>query len=278
MPSVKRKPAQARKPTLSPTRIAVYLECAVKYRYEYIDKIGRFYRRARAGYSFGSTLHQVLQQFHEGGEAHSAGEMLAEVDRRWIGAGYESAEQEKVARESGRRIVAAYHDASRARTALQVETFATEKTISCDMGRFKLTGRVDRIDRHADGRLEIVDYKSGRMTTSPEEVLDSLAMSCYQLILGKMYPGIRVTAALYCLQTGESASAELHGEQLLQFERDILRLGDEILDTDYAALRPVPVPACPTCDFLPRCERHWRESSTSDSWAPADPTHSECGL
>ena len=47
-----------------------------------------------------------------------------------------------------------------------METIATEKTISCDMGRFKLSGRVDRIDRHADGRLEIIDYKSGRWDTS----------------------------------------------------------------------------------------------------------------
>src|ERR1041385_6846512 len=86
---------QPRKPTLSPTRIATFLECAVKYRYIYQDKLGRFYLRARAGYSFGSTLHHVLQQFHEQGATHSAEEMTAQMEERWIGAGYETAEQEQ---------------------------------------------------------------------------------------------------------------------------------------------------------------------------------------
>src|ERR1051326_5794339 len=146
-----------RKPTLSPSRIAIYLECAVKYRYIYLDKIGRFYLRSRAGYSFGSTLHHVLQQFHEQGATHTPAEMADEMERRWIPAGYESAEQEEQHREAGRTIVEAYHSAHQERSTREVVTVATEKTISCDLGRFKLTGRVDRIDLHADGRLEVID-------------------------------------------------------------------------------------------------------------------------
>ena len=155
-----------RKPTLSPTRINTYLECAVKYKYIYQDKIGRFYTKARAGYSFGSTLHNVLQDFHEQGAAHTPEEMVEELQQKWIGAGYESQEQEQAQREAGQQIVQAYHAAHQERVQAQVETIATEKTLSCDMGRFKLSGRVDRIDRHADGRLEIIDYKSGRWDTS----------------------------------------------------------------------------------------------------------------
>lgn len=267
-----------RKPTLSPTRIGIYLECAVKYRYVYVDKIGRFYTRARAGFSFGSTLHRVLQQFHDTGESHSAEQMAEEVEQRWIAAGYETAEQEQEYRDAGRRVVEAYHEAHQQRSAEQVETLATEKTISCDMGRFKLMGRVDRIDRHSDGRLEIIDYKSGRMETSSEEVRDSLAMSCYQLILRKNYPGVRVAATIYCLRSGNHASAELTDEESERFERDLITVGADILDTNYAELAPVPVPACPACDFLPRCERFWREREAQDRWEFGDSVHSDDGV
>jgi putative RecB family exonuclease len=258
------KPASAksssnRKPTLSPTRIAAYLECAVKYRYIYIDKVGRYFLRARAGYSFGSTLHHVLQRFHQGGEVQTAEEMAAEVEQRWISAGYETPEQEQEMLAAGRQIAEAYHDAHRQRAALDVETIATEKTVSCDLGRFKLMGRVDRIDRHGDGRLEVVDYKSGRMDTSPEEVRDSLAMSCYQLILSKMYPGAPVMGTIYCVRSGRHASAAMNGPDLAKFEQDLILLGNEILDTDYEKIDPVPVEACASCDFLPRCERFWRQ-------------------
>ncbi len=149
-----RSPA-ARKPTFSPTRFRTYLECALKYRYVYQDKIGKFYLKSRAGYSFGSTLHHVLQEFHEEGATHSPEEMVARLETNWIAAGYETAEQEQTHRAAGEQIVQAYHTAHQERIEAQVETWATEKTLTCDMGRFKLSGRVDRIDRHADGRLVV---------------------------------------------------------------------------------------------------------------------------
>ena len=272
-----RKPAasksQGRKPTLSPTRINTYLDCAVKYRYIYVDKIGRFYLRARSGYSFGSTLHHVLQDFHQAGETQTAEEMVTQVTESWIGAGYESEEQEKAHREAGEQIVQAYHAAHLERAAAQVETFATEKTITCDMGLFKLSGRVDRIDRHDDGRLEIIDYKSGRWETTPEEVANSLAMSCYQLILRKLYPETYVFATIYCLRSGIQASYMLEGETLAEFERDLLTLGAEILNTDYLQLRPVPLEICSHCDFLSRCQRYW--SSLERHEQPQEPFSEE---
>ena len=264
------RPAAPRKPTLSPTRIRIFLECALQYRYIYLDKIGKFYLKSRAGFSFGSTLHHVLQEFHEQGAAQTPEEMVTRLETNWIGAGYESAEQEQRHRAAGEEIVQAYHAAHQERAVQQVETWATEKTITCDLGRFKLTGRVDRIDRHADGRLEIIDYKSGRQETTPEEVAGSLAMNCYQLILRHLYPDTPVCATIYCLRSGVQASYALEGETLAAFERDLLALGHTILDTDYSLLTPVRIPACDDCDFFPRCSRFWRQQAHE---APLDAPH-----
>ncbi len=268
------RPTQ-RKPTLSPTRIATYLECAVKYRYIYQDKLGRFYLRARAGYSFGSSLHHVLQNFHTEGAVQTPEEMVQALTDKWIAAGYETEEQEQAHRTAGEQIVQAYHLAHQERIAVQAETIATEKTVSCDMGRFKLSGRVDRIDRYPDGRLEIIDYKSGRWDTSPEEVANDLAMCCYQLILKRLHPESPIFATIYCLRSGNSASAELADEQLEEFARELTLLGDQILDQDYDSLTPVPLPICPNCDFLPRCMRFWH---TQDRLEFPDGPPSERGL
>ena len=181
-----------RKPTLSPTRISTYLECAMKYRYIYHDKVGRFYLRARPGYSFGGTLHQVLQGFHEEarltGAAQSVERMVEEVDAKWISAGYELAEQEAEFRAASDEILRAYHGDATRRLEENVRTIYTEKTLTADMGSFRLQGRVDRVDLHPDGTLEIVDYKSGRMEASAEQVAESLAMSVYQLIVRQKQP------------------------------------------------------------------------------------------
>ncbi len=254
------KPASTRKPAISPTKLSTYLECAVKYRYIYIDKIGRFYMKSRAAFSFGSTLHQVLQQYHEPGAERSLTGMLSRFEEGWISAGYASAAQEQEHQAAGEQILLAYHASAEARQEElgPVETIATERTISCDMGRFKLTGRVDRIDLHVDGTLEVVDYKSGRLTVTEEEVAASLAMNCYQLILSKMYPGAPVCATIYCLRSGESATARLTEEGLAEFERDIRDVADVILDMDWLETAPVRIEHCADCDFLSRCEGEWR--------------------
>lgn len=248
-----------RKPTLSPTRIAAYLECAAKYRYLYVDKIGRFYLKARPGYSFGTTLHGVLQSFHEKGGVQSREELVAQVDSKWISAGYETPEQEAEFRAAGLEIVHAYHAAAEERAALSVETIATEKTIKSDMGPFVLSGRVDRIDQHADGTLEIIDYKSGRMTVSPEEVAESLAMSIYQLILRRTYPGTRVISTIYCLRSGERASHEMSDADAATFRADILALGEEILAREWEFVEPEPIAACEHCEFISRCNVFWKQ-------------------
>ncbi len=262
MPAARTKTTRTpteRKPTFSPTKLNTYLDCALKYRYVYIDKIGRFYLKSKSYYSFGTTLHHVLQEFHGQGGTQSVEEMQTTLGSSWVGAGYETAEQEKEHKEQGEAIVTAYHSAHRERVTAQVETMATEKTLTCDMGAFKLSGRVDRIDKHPDGTLEIIDYKSGRWETTPEEVAGSLAMNVYQLILKKLYPENEVFGTIYCLRSGITASAMLEGEALAEFERDILTLCAEMMNRDdWGEILPVPVDSCQTCDFLPRCSRFWQ--------------------
>src|SRR5206468_6485074 len=129
-----------------------------KYRYLYVDKIGRYYLKASPQYSLGSALHKALQAFHATGGGGSVANLVEQYERSWIPAGFEDADQESRYRSAGVEMIRRYHSAS-AKSAGRdsPETLFTEKTIKTDMGRFFLSGRVDRIDRHIDGALEVVD-------------------------------------------------------------------------------------------------------------------------
>ncbi|HCE00424.1 MAG TPA: hypothetical protein DER07_05235, partial [Armatimonadetes bacterium] len=82
----------ARKPTLSPTKISTYLACPSKYRWTYVDERGRWYIRSKSYFSFGTTLHKVLQRFHDSRDAgvQTVGQALAAYEESWIEAGFES--------------------------------------------------------------------------------------------------------------------------------------------------------------------------------------------
>jgi superfamily I DNA/RNA helicase len=127
----------------------------------------------------GNALHRVLQRFHERETTFVAGEdgdvarwtsSLCELRRaEWAASTFE--EGAAVAASAGAfadRVLGAYAArlGERARTApFTVE--ACERSIEVPLGPVTLRGRVDRIDREADGRRVLIDYKSGKAKTRP---------------------------------------------------------------------------------------------------------------
>jgi len=77
---------------LSPTRIGIFLTCRMLYKYDYFDKIGRFYHKAHAGNTFGAVLHQALQGFAIAGgvKKESVEQLIARALVSWRSVGYES--------------------------------------------------------------------------------------------------------------------------------------------------------------------------------------------
>lgn len=261
------RPRAPRKLVLSPTRIRIFRECAAQYRLEYVDRLGRLYHRPRAGFSFGSSLHRALETFHAAGgaEAVTAEELGETLTRAWVPQGYESREQETQWKAEALRIVEAYHAAAVERAAVEGAPPAptllyAEKTLRSDIADgIALSGRVDRVDEHADGSLEIVDYKSGRLDVLPEDVSGSTALGIYQLLLKTLHPDRRVFATLTALRTGASASHEQSPEERDALLAECVAIGEILRDRDWESVFPEPCDHCPHCDFLPHCQRYWRQ-------------------
>ncbi|AIE87537.1 RecB family exonuclease [Fimbriimonas ginsengisoli] len=247
----------ARKPTLSPSKITTYLACPVKYRWTYVDDRGKWYLRSKSYYSFGSTLHRVLERFHDTGDAgvNTTEEVMAAYEESWIDAGYASAEELAEAYGEGREILERHVQQATAQPR-ESKTIFVERQFRHDMGEFALLGRVDRVDEYPDGTLEIVDYKSGRESVEVEDVATDIAMACYQLLLRHKFPGVPIRARIIALRTGHSAAASMTDEEAADFEQTILQLGREILSEEYHELTPVFKPLCLHCDFLPLCRKH----------------------
>ncbi len=247
----------ARKSSLSPSKITTYLACPVRYRWTYVDGRGRWYLRAKSYYSFGTTLHKVLERFHDSGETGvtTTEEVLATYEESWIDAGFASAEEMAEAYGEGKEILER-HVARTLERPKEAKTLFLEKTFRLDLGRFELIGRMDRVDVYPDGRLEIVDYKSGREGVRPEEVEHDLAMGCYQLLLARHFPDREVSATLVALRSGEEATASMAPAELDRFEEDLKQLGNMILDEEFFELEPKVKPLCHACDFVPLCKRH----------------------
>lgn len=245
-----------RRPRFSPSRLTTYLACPHKYHWTYLSPRGRWFIRSKSTFSFGLALHGALEQFHSGGSAGvpTKDEMIAAYEESWIDAGFANAEEMAEAFGEGKEILSRYvdeHEAARA----GAKTIEVERTYRIDYDDFTLTGRIDRLDEHEDGSLEIVDYKTGRQSVTEEDVRGDISMGIYQLLVSRSYPGRKVSATIMALRSGQSATASLTQQELDDLEFDVLTLGRMILNHEWAEMPPVKKDLCKDCDFLKLCER-----------------------
>ena len=246
-----------RRPTLSPSKITTFLACPNKYLWTFVDSRGKWYLRAKSYYSFGSTLHKVLERFHDSGDAGvtTVGDALQAYEESWIDAGYSSQEEMQEAFGEGREIILATLSDERV-AERKAKVLAVEKLLKYNMGDFDLVGRIDRIDEHEDGTLEIIDYKSGRSTVTNSEVETDLAMAIYQLLIARTLTDKPYRATIHALRSNSTGSATLSRQEIDQLEQDILILGNQILSTSIEDVLPKVKPLCTECDFLALCKKN----------------------
>jgi putative RecB family exonuclease len=246
-----------KKPRLSPSKITTYLACPIMYRWTYVDDRGKWYLRAKSYYSFGTTLHRVLERFHDSGDVgvETTAQALAAYEESWIEAGFVSGEDMAQAYGEGQAMIESYVDLALKRP-VSARTLYTEKLFKRDMGPFVLIGRPDRVDEHEDGTIEVVDYKTGRDHVTQEDVATDIALGCYALLMREEHPDRPVVLTLHALRSGESASYRPSEEELAELESDVRFIGGQMLGHDYEFLTPVYKRLCVGCDFVPLCRKH----------------------
>lgn len=254
MPRRNPKPGTPRLPRFSPTRISLYLFCPRAY-YLYYDR-GLKWSSITSGHALGGHLHRALQTFHERGGAAQVpvDELIAELRERWSEAGFNSPEEAAAQLEVGEQLLHQYHASAPEPGRV---TLWTEKTVQHRYPDFVLFGKLDRLDRRPDGSLEVIDYKSGRLKVTTEEVRGSLAMSVYQLLVARQHPGERVHSSIHCLRSGESATIVRSPEELDEFEREICEVVHTLLQD--REMRARPGAQCRECVYPRICPpgREW---------------------
>lgn len=232
-----------------------------------MDDKGRWYLRSKSYFSFGTTLHRVLQRFYDEGDQGviTTDQVMAAYEESWIDAGFTSQEEMQEAFGEGKEILERHIEKVRSQPS-EAKVLMVEKQVRMPFANdFDLVGRIDRLDEYPDGTLEIIDYKSGRHSVSTEEVQTDLAMNLYQLMVHHRFPGRKVKATIIALRTGDSASWSLPDDERETLEQDVHELGKHILSKNWEEAVPVGKALCPQCDFLPLCRQHPEFSLVSES-------------
>jgi RecB family exonuclease len=263
----------ARLYSCTPTRLNTWLDCPRRYRFGYLDRPSPPKGPPWAHNSMGAAVHSALADwwalpFPQRQPARG----IDLVRKRWLAEGFATPEQSAVVRERAARWVEEYL----LRVDPAHEPIGIERTVAARTARLAVSGRIDRLDVDPDGRLVVVDYKTGRRPPGPDDARSSLALALYAVAAARTLRRECVRVELHHLPTGAVAAHD-HTEQSLArkvAEAESIAFDAVRADAAHAAGRtgdetfpPSPSRLCTWCDFRRHCPEGLAAAPDAEPWA-----------
>ena len=222
---------------LSYSQIETFQTCPMHYKLRYVYSLPT---PPSASQSFGSAIHATLKEFYEqmlNGKKANDKLVYELLDKNWIKEGFLSKKQEGEFLSKGKLYLSGFLKQGFNPKALPI---AMEQKFSIPLGDgLKIGGAVDRIDKFADGTIEIIDYKTGATIPTQREVDKNLQLSFYALAATKI-PELpfgkkpeEIKLSLYYLDSQEKISTTRTTKQLEEATKKTFEVRDEIEKSDF---------------------------------------------
>lgn len=235
-----------REPRLSYSALTTYETCGLQYKFRYLDRLPT---RPSPILGFGNALHEALRRWYNQPVPvpPPVEELLAHLDDVWDSSSFPNEAAERSFKNHGRQVLSEFHQKNAPGFRIPV---ALEQRFEIDVDGVKLTGVIDRMDRHPDGSYEIIDYKTNRRLPPLAKVEQDLQLSIYYLAAWEVW-GIRPDRlTLYFLLPGQPLSSTRDPQDMVRTRERIGRAAEQIASGAFA---PKESPLCNWCDFQASC-------------------------
>jgi DNA helicase-2/ATP-dependent DNA helicase PcrA len=232
--------------SLSASDLTLYLTCPLKYKFARVFGIPQ---EPTINQRFGILMHNVLERFHK--EPPTDGDELRTLNRLfesgWRRGGFGGSDDEMQYRDRGKEALRLYWERERVSDS---EPVWLERKFDFKVADHHVRGRVDRVDRLADGAFELIDYKTGERKT--EEELDSdLQLALYRMAAREAWDIEAAYASYDYVLDAEKIPAPMRPDDSERVERTVATVGEGVLSQDF---EPRPSPGvCSWCDYRLVC-------------------------
>lgn len=217
---------------MSASAVETYETCHLQFKFEREWKLSR---QVHAAMQYGAAMHRVLRTYYDSvrlGRIKSDDELI-QLFRDDPGvSGIQDDYQRRLYLQQGLEQLQDFLAA--ARSAPVPEVLHTEEWFDVQIAGTKVAGRIDRMDRTADGSVAIIDYKTGK-ARSQEDADESLQLSIYAMAAREKW-GYRVGPLLFHNLEGNVPVFSKRTEFQLTEARDrVLAVARGIAEGDFEA-------------------------------------------
>lgn len=251
-----------KKLSFSYSKMGMYKECPQKYKFRYVHMLPE---QPKYYFAFGSALHDVMEYIYTPKNAAfpTLEQALSFFETHWNATsfdqkGYASMAKELEGYHEGRRIIEAYYSkhGNEFFHPLSVEMRST-----LDLDNLSLISILDRIDYIGDGKIKILDYKTGKtVQREPDQlymyqkvVENSPAVKSLVQQADPAVQTVKVEQlSFYHLPSLTEMSFERAGDdEIAEFWKGVLKVADHIREGLFS---PTPEETkCRFCDFRNLC-------------------------
>lgn len=260
----------------TPTRLLVWQGCPRRYRLTYLDRPTPAKGPAWAHTSLGAAAHLALARwFALPPDRRTAQRGVELVHGCWLRDGFRDEAQSATARERVARWVRDYLGEHLRTVGPRDEPAGVERVVTCRTRTLVVSGRADRIDVR-QGRLVVVDYKTGRRTPTAQDARESLPLALYAVAAARTLRRPSGRVELHHLPSGTVAAADHDEESLTRAVHEAQALAAQASraddgyrrgrtgDADFPARASA---ACTWCDVRRHCPEGRAASVEAPPWA-----------
>lgn len=246
----------------SHSRLEVFSNCPLRYKFSYLDKLAPEGSTVEA--FLGSCVHTALEWLYRQvqlAREPQLEELLNVFSSNWH-QNY-SSELQVVKPDLtvedffniGKNCLSNYYQTYYPFKSGQI--IGLEKLITIDINGYKLQGYIDRLEKSKDGTYVIHDYKTSQTLPPQAKVDEDRQLALYQLGLKQLWPQIKeVKLVWHYLFFNEELVSSRTPEQLKQLEQEVTALIKQIEEaTEQNSFQPHETVLCDWCEFQKHCPK-----------------------
>ncbi len=232
---------------LSPSKINCFQSCALKYRMKYIDRVPKE-ARPTPNLSFDRSIHFALRDFHENYERGrlKANPFRGILNKYWISDGYADLEEEERFKVRANIMLEDYFNSlDGSENPVMFEVSAKWSWNGIDT-----VVQIDRIDQLADGKLEIIDYKTGKKVPDERVINEDASLLNMFMAASQKWPGRVGKVSYHFMANNKRYSLEPSDADIQAHKVKMAELAGAINKNEFEAKKGS---LCAWCEFYGPC-------------------------